>query len=380
MLTLTPKKMNLMSNLTFLTDSYAVRESMETYQEKVLAVTNYCNEMTKLPDVTLKNPADWYTMDFMQTYSKARSFPSSWTSANGILDQLNQIPEHIVEYDSMFQGLKDIIKSDAQIIIDAPSPKLVEDAKKQLSKYLSTLKQAVCGYQEQTAGICSKISDFKASINKYGQFFKTLYTESKDTKKADDELIKSFNKQMDQLNQDIKKWNAVRTAMYVSMGVTGIAIVISLGCGPIGIIVGICCGVGLIAEGITAIVADETIKEDQEKLRKVTEQFDSYTADASVLDALVKKLDTLDKMLGETLQAIEGIDKAWKQLDTNIDTLVCRLKEAEEDEEKALYQDLINIMDQADTDWNAVVEAAKQLNGTREEIDTENVYPVEFAS
>ena len=204
------------------------------------------------------------------------------------------------------------------------------------------------GYQLQVSGVCKEITNFKTAIAKYKDFFVKLYSDSQDTKKADDALIADFNKQMDNLNKDIKKWNDVKIAMLASVGVTAVATVISLGFGPIGIIIGIFCGIGMIAEAITEIVADEKVKEDNKKLQEVTEKFDSYTEDANFLNILIKKLNELTNMLDDTVKAIEGIDKEWKQLDTNIDTLLQHIEKAEEDEEKQLYEDIVRMMNASD--------------------------------
>lgn len=379
MLTLAPEKMNLKSNIIFLTERYNLKEIMSTYQDMVSTVTSYSAEIISLPDIKLNNPADWYTAQFIQDYSKARVHPRCWTDKGGILDQLNQIPANIVQYDFMFQGMRLQIISLANLIINDPTSKLAEEAKKQLTQYLSTLQQTVKGYQCQVAGVCKEIKDFKTAIGTYKDFFIELYKNSKDTKKADDTLIADFNTQIDNLNKDITKWNDVKIAMLASVGVTAIAAVISFGFGPIGLIVGIFCGVGAIAEGITEVVADEKVKEDCKKLAEVTAKFDSYTADAKQLDELIKKLDSLTSILDKTVAAIEGIDKEWQQLDSNVATLLKHIETAKEDEEKELYQDVINMMNQSEKEWKTIVDAAKKLQGIEEKVDLDHVYPVKIA-
>lgn len=379
MLTLAPKKMDLKSNIIFLTERYNLKETISTYQQMLSTVTNYSSAVINLPDIKLNNHADWYTSQFIQDYSKARVHPRCWTNQGGILDQLNQIPANIVQYDLMFQGMKLQIISLTNLIINDPTSKLAEEAKKQLSQYLSNLQQTVKGYQLQVSGVCKEITDFKEAINKYKNFFIKLYNDSQDTKKADDTLIADFNTQMDDLNKDIKKWNDVKIAMLASIGVTAIATVISLGFGPIGILVGIFCGIGMIAEAITEVVADEKVKEDTEKLKEVTKKFDSYTQDANFLNTLIQQLSSLTSMLDETVKAIEGIDKEWKQLDTNIDTLLQHIEKAEEDEKKQLYEDIIKMMNESDEEWKIIVDAAKKLKGIDEKIDVDHVYPVKIA-
>lgn len=379
MLTLAPEKMNLKSNIIFLTERYNLKETISTYQQMLSTVTNYSSAIINLPDIKLNNPADWYTAQFIQDYSKARVHPRCWTNKGGILDQLNQIPANIVQYDLMFQGMKLQISSLTSLIINDPTSKLAEEAKKQLSQYLSTLQQTVKGYQCQVSGVCKEITDFKDAINKYKDFFIKLYNDSQDTKKADDTLIADFNKQIDNLNKDIKKWNDVKIAMLASVGVTALATVISLGFGPIGIIIGIFCGIGMIAEGITELVADEKVKEDTKKLKEVTEKFDSYTEDANFLNTLIQQLSSLTSMLDDTVKAIEGIDKEWKQLDTNIDTLLQHIEKAKKDEEEQLYKDILDMMDKSNEEWTAIVDAAKKLQGIDEKIDADHVYPVKIA-
>lgn len=379
MLTLAPQKMNLKSNIIFLAERYDIKETISTYQQMLSTVTNYSSAIINLPEVKLNNPADWYTAQFIEDYSKARVHPRCWTDKGGILDQLNQIPANIVQYDLMFQGMKLQIVSLANVIINDPTSKLAEEAKTQLSQYLSNLQQTVKGYQLQVSGVCKEITDFKEEITKYKDFFIKLYNDSQDTKKADDALIADFNTQMENLKKDIKKWNDVKIAMLASLAVTAVATVISLGFGPIGIIIGIFCGVGMIAEAITEVIADESIKEDTRKLGEVTKKFDSYTQDANFLNTLIQQLSSLTSMLDETVKAIEGIDNEWKQLDTNIDTLLYHIEKAKEDEEKQFYEDVIEMMNQSNKEWIAIVEAAKKLQGIDEKIDVDHVYPVKLA-
>lgn len=379
MLTLAPQKMDLKSNVIFLTERYNLKETISTYQQMLSTVTNYSSAIINLPDIKLNNPADWYTSQFIQDYSKARVHPQCWTNQGGILDQLNQIPANIVQYDLMFQGMKLQISSLTSLIINDPTSKLAEEAKKQLSQYLSNMQQTVKGYQLQVSGVCKEITDFKDAIDKYKDFFIELYKNSQDTKKADDALIARFNIQMDNLNKDIKKWNDVKIAMLASIGVTALATVISLGFGPFGIIIGIFCGIGMIAEAITEIVADEKVKEDTKQLKEVTEMFDSYTEDANFLNTLIQQLSSLTSMLDDTVKAIEGIDKEWKQLDTNIDTLLQHIEKAKKDEEEQLYKDILDMMDKSNEEWTTIVDAAKKLQGIDEKIDVDHVYPVKFA-
>ncbi len=379
MLTLAPKKTNLKSNIVFLTERHQLLETITTYQQMVATVTNYCSAIIMLPDIKLNNPADWYDSQFIQNYSKARSHPRCWTDNGGILDQLNQIPANIVQYDFMFQGMKLQIISFAELIIESPASQMAQQAKKQLAQYLSTLQQTVKGYQLQVSGVCQEITDFKKAVIQYKDFFVQLYKSSKDTKKADDQLIKEFNARIDELNKDIEKWNNVKIAMLASVGVTALVSIVSFAFGPIGILVGIICGVGLVAEGITELVADEKVKADNEQLNIVTSKFNSYTQDASCLASLINQLNTLTGMLDETVKAISGIDLEWRQLDTNIDILFQHLNQAEAERETEFYEALIFTMKESGEEWSIIVDAAQKLQEIDETIDMEHVYPVKFA-
>lgn len=152
-----------------------------------------------------------------------------------------------------------------------------------------------------------------------------------------------------------------------------------LACGPFGFLVGLILGAGMIAEGITSVTADEKIKKDSQKLAELTEKTDSYTRDSLVLMELIDRMQSLNQTLGYVEEALEEINESWKQLEDNMTQVLNTLDNAEEEEKKALYEELIKLLEEADEEWGEVINAAKKvsLNAARPELD--QIYPADVA-
>ena len=211
-----------------------------------------------LPAVTLENPADWYTADFIREYASCKAHTSQWTD-NGILMKLIAIPQNIVNYDAMYQLHSQQIVVFAQTIISDPGSKVAKEAKKQLKLYLDSLRGSVQLYQGEIQAVQESLARFKGDVGSYKSFFEKLYQDSLDTKKADDELLEQYQAQIDTLQADLKKWSDVQKGMYIAIGVEALIVPVALSCGPFGFLVGLILGAGMIAEGITAVAAKRRI-------------------------------------------------------------------------------------------------------------------------
>ena len=88
------------------------------------------------------------------------------------------------------------------------------------------------------------------------------------------------------------------------IGVEAVIVPVAFGCGPFGFLVA-----GMIAEGITTVVANEKIQEDSRKLEELDGKFDSYTRDASVLKELIDQMETLNQTLKHMEESLGGLTK-----------------------------------------------------------------------
>lgn len=181
-------------------------------------VTEYCTAVRNLPAITLENPADWYTADFIREYASCKAHTSQWTD-NGILMKLIAIPESIISYDNMYQLYSQQIVMCARTIILDPGSTIAKEAKKQLKLYLDNLCNSVQLYQKEILDVQQSLDTFKKEVGTYKTFFEELYKNSTDTKKADDNLIKQYKAQIDTLQADLKKWSDVQKGMYIAIGV-----------------------------------------------------------------------------------------------------------------------------------------------------------------
>ncbi|MCC8044088.1 MAG: HBL/NHE enterotoxin family protein [Clostridiales bacterium] len=378
MLTLTIQKTKTVWKGKLSFRDFRLHETLDTYSQMVDWVTAYCAAVRNLPAVTLKNPADWYTADFIRKYASCKAHTSQWTD-NGILMKLIAIPQNIVNYDAMYQLYSQQIVVFAQTIISNPGSEIAKEAQKQLKLYLDSLRRSVQLYQGEIQEVQESLARFKGDVGSYKSFFEKLYQDSLDTKKADEELLEQYQAQIDTLQSDLKKWSDVQKGMYIAMGVEALIVPVSLGCGPFGFLVGLILGMGMIAEGITAVVANEKIQEDARKLAELNGMFDSYTLDASVLKELIDRMESLNQTLGHVEESLEGINQAWKQLEDNISQVLAALGKVDEVEEKELYKELIDLLKEADEEWALVVQAAKDvcLNAAQPELD--QIYPAEVA-
>ena len=184
------------------------------------------------------------------------------------------------------------------------------------------------------------ISDFKDLVSVEKDFFEKLYDHSKDTKKADEKEVADYQDKINALNTDIEKWSKVRKGMLIAEGVEGVFVTISLAFGPFGILAAIIVGAGMIAEGITAITADEKIKEGTKQLAEYQKTMQSYSQDAAVLKDLITRLNNICLFLDKTGKALESICGAWEQIRSNISEIRSTFDQMEQQEQQALYVQL----------------------------------------
>ena len=218
MLTLTTLGTNTLWGKKLSSPPFRLCETLDNYSEMVDWVTEYCAAVRNLPAITLENPADWYTADFIREYASCKAHTSQWTD-NGILMKLIAIPESIISYDNMYQLYSQQIVMCARTIILDPGSTIAKEAKKQLKLYLDNLCNSVQLYQKEILDVQQSLDTFKKEVGTYKTFFEELYKNSTDTKKADDNLIKQYKAQIDTLQADLKKWSDVQKGMYIAIGV-----------------------------------------------------------------------------------------------------------------------------------------------------------------
>lgn len=315
------------------TIDYRVGENLSEYCKHVNEVTVCCEQVIKLPGISLQNPADWYTTEFINNYARMKGNMHRWT--NVILIDLYSVPQAVLHFCDLYVDQEKELIAICKLLVDNPKD---SEKKKYLYEQLEFLQTQAKSKCDQVTDVYDAILDFQNNVKEAEGFFSTLYDNSSDTKKADQKKVDDYQKKVDELNDDIRKWSDVQEGMLIAEGIETTIVTISLACGPVGLLVGIITGVGMIAEGITAVVADEKIKEDGQELKRYQAEMEPYSKDAATLKDLIEKLQKVKVLLEQSMTALQSICGAWKQVNDNTSIFLSTIKKMESDEQKGLFR------------------------------------------
>ena len=98
--------------------SRLLQNQLTAYTQEVFKVTSYC---TKLYDMALPilRKADWINASVIEQFNEMKLVPEMWLN-NGILEQLKQVPEGIISYDSLYRRVADYIRDRLQEMLAHP--------------------------------------------------------------------------------------------------------------------------------------------------------------------------------------------------------------------------------------------------------------------
>lgn len=330
-------------------------EQLTDYTQKIFYVTDYCTRFYRISLPTLKK-ADWIDGEAIENFSKSKVISSLWLE-NGILNQLQWVPESIIKYDDMYKYSKEAIIADLEQIIDSPEPSKVQ--RTHLAKEIERLSQQVNNLSYGSESILLNLDDFSKRVASAKDFFDDLYDKAASTKVADQEKVDELQKKIDDLNEKLNHINNSEIAMLVIEGVAGGVAIFAM-IEEIAWLEIVAAIVALVAS-IVSIGLDAGIANVVKEIEDAQLDMDEYTYDLTQIRTLKSSMDYLNDSVANAIQSIKDISLLWKDLENDLTSLSQKLHDEEAYIDKEEFSQMLQDIKDTQDDWDAIVKIAKQV-------------------
>ncbi|MCC8044087.1 MAG: hypothetical protein LIP12_01130 [Clostridiales bacterium] len=349
-----------------------LQDQLTEYSQKVFQVTSCCTKMYHMTLPTLRK-ADWFNAEVIEKFNEMKLVPEMWLN-NGILEQLKQVPEGILSYDSLYKSVKDAIVDQLQEMLADPE-KVTEAQRAELAAQIEWLASEVGILGGQAGNLAGRMEDMSGKIQEAAKYFDDLYTDACKTEQADQELSEELQKEISSLNEKIKHMNNSEIGMLVVEGVAGVAAIV-------GTILELTWLQVLTASIVilTTIVSfslEQVVTSDVEKIDQRRAELDDYTYDLTLIGILKTELEETEASVEEAKGAVVEIGSLWQDLEDSLQDLAHNLRDEEIKLDTELYQDVLDGMEETAQEWDEVVEMARNVRLLQVEPDLQ-AEPVEF--
>lgn len=299
---------------------------------------------TNLPALTPE--PDWYGQ-FLSDFSDVKIHALTWI--NTIAPGLVSIPTGIANYVFTFNLNWQNINS-ALTALQA-NPQNVQ-AQQALLQGLQALHDGFTTQLSSVTGFQQIIDDFAAQLTTDAALMQQAVANAQGTQGYDQQQVATLTNDIQNLHNEISKWQIVVTAAGIGAGVaffTGAVIAIfTFGAGlAFGII-------GALA-GIATLIAAEA------EIQKLTGQLNQDLADVSnlnqqiaALGVVIQNLQTLITLSNAASQQIGLVLLAWQALGADITVVIADINSAEGDLSSLNLAALQNDLNNANADWLAL--------------------------
>lgn len=330
-------------------------EQLTDYTQKIFNVTDYCTRFYRISLPTLKK-ADWIDGEVIENFSKAKVISSLWLE-NGILNQLQWVPESIIKYDDMYRYSKEAIIADLEQIIDSPEP--TKSQKIHLAKEIESLSQQVSNLSYGSESILLNLDDFSKRVAAAKDFFDDLYDKAVSTEVADQEKVDELQKELDDLNDKLDDINNSAISMLVIEAVAGGVAIFAMITDMEWLEIG--AAILALMASITSIGLDAGIANVVKKIEDAQLDMDEYTYDLTQIRTLKSGMDYLNSSVDNAIQSIKDISLLWKDLENDLTSLSQKLHDEEAHIDKEEFSQMLQDIKDTQDDWDAIVKTAKQV-------------------
>ena len=330
-------------------------EQLTDYTQKIFNVTDYCTRFYRISLPTLKK-ADWIDGEVIENFSKAKVISSLWLE-NGILNQLQWVPESIIKYDDMYRYSKEAIIADLEQIINSPEP--TKSQKIHLAKEIESLSQQVSNLSYGSESILLNLDDFSKRVAAAKDFFDDLYDKAVSTEVADQEKVDELQKELDDLNDKLDDINNSAISMLVIEAVAGGVAIFAMITDMEWLEIG--AAILALMASITSIGLDAGIANVVKKIEDAQLDMDEYTYDLTQIRTLKSGMDYLNSSVDNAIQSIKDISLLWKNLENDLTSLSQKLHDEEAHIDKEEFSQMLQDIKDTQDDWDAIVKTAKQV-------------------
>lgn len=352
--------------------SRLLQNQLTEYTQEVFKVTSYC---TKLYDMTLPilRKADWINASVIEQFNEMKLVPEMWLN-NGILEQLKQVPESIISYDSLYKRVEDYISDRLREMLAQPE-KVTASLRAELAAQIEQLAMQVGCLGGQADNLAERMEEMSEKVRVSTTFFSALYEKVCKTGEADQKKSEELQEGIRQLNEKIQHMNNSEIAMLVLEGVASIAAIV----GTIRELIWLqaLAATFVLVTTVTSFSLEAAITSEVDKINQKRAELDDYTYDLSLIGILKAELEETAASVEAATGAVTEIGSLWHDLKDSLQLVARDLRDSETKLDQELYQDIFDSMEETAEEWDSVVEMARNVRLLQVEPDLQ-AEPVEF--
>lgn len=309
----------------------------------------------------------------IEQFNEMKLVPSMWLN-NGILEQLKQVPEGILSYDSLYKRVEDYINDRLREMLADPE-KVTAAQRAELAAQIEQLAIQVGYLGSQADHLTGCMEEMTEKIRTATKFFDDLYDKACKTRQADQKKSEELQKEISKINEKIQHMNNSEIAVLVGEGAVGIAAIV-------GIIrelkwLEIGAAIFVLITTVTSFALEAVIVSEVDKVNQKRAELDDYTYDLSLLGILKTELEETAASVEAATGAVTEIGSLWRALKDSLQGVVRDLRDSETKLDQKLYQDILDSMEETAEEWNFVVGMARNVRLLQVEPDLQ-AKPVEF--
>jgi phage host-nuclease inhibitor protein Gam len=335
----------------------ALAAAQNTYKQNVASVNTYINSVlsSSLP-VLNDPPPDWSS--FTTAYEAANADALQWV--NNVMARLLTVPGDVESYNTTISAALLDAQARAQQLIANPSDQGplqilnadLDNVLGQLALVITFITSAV-----------ESVQKFSDTLPAMASNLQTIATDSSQAANADQNEINQLNSDIAALQADIQSL----TAQIIALGVADAAAltlgtVATIAAWPFGALTWLVMGPA-VAVATTFIALDSVqIEDDNAKITSDQNQITGLTADVATLQVLTSNYASMVAQTQEIEDNLSAILAAWQQLESDVSTAAADTNQALSDATSQGYQDALNDIDGAISEWNAAYAQAGTLS------------------
>lgn len=335
----------------------ALAAAQNTYKQNVASVNTYINSVlsSSLP-VLNDPPPDWSS--FTTAYEAANADALQWV--NNVMARLLTVPGDVESYNTTISAALLDAQARAQQLIANPSDQGplqilnadLDNVLGQLALVITFITSAV-----------ESVQKFSDTLPAMASNLQTIATDSSQAANADQNEINQLNSDIAALQADIQSL----TAQIIALGVADAAAltlgtVATIAAWPFGALTWLVMGPA-VAVATTFIALDSVqIEDDNAKITSDQNQITGLTADVATLQVLTSNYASMVAQTQEIEGNLSAILAAWQQLESDVSTAAADTNQALSDATSQGYQDALNDIDGAISEWNAAYAQAGTLS------------------
>ena len=334
-------------------DDKTPEEILEEYRKNIANVDAYASVISNMNLTIYGTTPTWYNSTFKSNFVKAKADSQTWL--NNILSLLSVVPNSIVDYDNLYQMYADeILDCCREITI-----KYNENLQNQIITDIERLYNDVNKRISQVSSLENKIDDYIHSMEEDLKFFNSTLADACQSQKAEMSKLKNLQETKQQLEKEIAHLSDVVTGTGIAGGVTLAAVPFGFFFGPVGILIGIVVAAAAISLLLTAIIENAVCNQKRRELDACINSMNDETKTIESLDSFVSNLKSIINSAGVAKSAAIEIRGYWSALQTELDDVLKKLKDGEEDAKRKLYNTLKDEIEKSEEIWNKIVDTAK---------------------